>query len=112
MRLEKPVMSGKRKLQEVDVEVRWNCRPQPHFIPQKIFYPLFDPNDPEQPAEVVEYKIDKVLDDRDCADMDLGVSGRLFIVDIIANENSTVRTVLWFDEEKFMVEAKVNNKTS
>ena len=112
MRIPKPKMSGKRKLQEVDVELRWNCRPQPHFVPKKIFYPLFDPGDPEQPAEVVEYEIDKVLDDRDCADMDLGVSGRLFVVDIIANENSTVRTVLWFDEEKFMVEAKINHQSS
>lgn len=106
MRMQKPHSTEGRELKAVDVDLCWHCRPAPRLEPKMIYYFLNDPEDPEQIIDVVEYKIQHVVDERDWADAELGVAGKMYIVDVVANENSTVRTVLWFDEEKWLVEAK------
>lgn len=106
MRVYKPHSNENRELKEVDVLLRWCCRPAPHLEPTEIFYFLHDPENPEESEEVSAYKIQRIVDERDFADPDLGIAGRMYIVDVEASENRTVRTVLWFDEEKWMVEAK------
>lgn len=88
----------------VPVDTHWNA--DGYFEPRRIYYPLFDPSDPEQIANYQEYEILRVVAVRDAADADLGVSGKQYTIDIKASDTKTARTVIWFDDTKWLVEDK------
>lgn len=88
----------------VPVDTYWNT--DGYFEPKRIYYPLFDPKDPEQIAKYQEYEVQRVVAVRNAADADLGVAGMQYTIDIKASETQTVRTVIWFDDTKWLVEDK------
>lgn len=91
------------------VDVHWVSWPEPHFWPTRVYFPLGDPNDPEQCQGMREFAV-KVVEERAWSDPDLGVAGTLFTVDVDGGDK-TVRTVVWFDDEKWMVEEKVKKNS-
>ena len=106
MRHFKP-QDNQRRLRSVDVDLHWQA--DGSYYPVRVYYPLWPIEEDNNPETVREYKVYTVTctDMRSAADPDLGVAGTVYTVDVDVDDNKTVRTVLWHDEEKFYISEKV-----
>lgn len=110
MKQTKPTGREERQLRRVRAHVAWD--ENGHFVPTQVHYPLYkleDENNPEVPHDYEAYDV-TLVDEEDAANPDLGVNGRKYTIDVIANSNRTVRTVIWFNDDCWLVEEKVKSK--